>query len=161
MKLSHLLTAATLVLLTAAPAFAQSTPAHLPDSIAARRAAGQAIVEKLRTPENARESAKRSAETDTSKIIGNELSRMAVENIFGGIWTRPGLSLRDRELVTLGLLIAQRANSELVPHFEIARNVGITREELSEIIYQSAAYAGMPAAHNARDIANKVLPPGK
>ena len=53
---------------------------------------------------------------------------IGVENIFGRLWTREGLSRRDRSLVTLGILIALRATEELEAHFRIARQNGLTDE---------------------------------
>jgi len=60
-----------------------------------------------------------------------ELMEIGIENVFGSLWTRDGLSRRDRSLVTLGVFIALRAGDELKFHFKIARNSGVDRRELS------------------------------
>jgi 4-carboxymuconolactone decarboxylase len=82
-----------------------------------------------------------------------ELMDIGVENVFGKLWSRDGLSRRDRSLVTLGILIALRAAEELKHHFRIARNNGLTDEELAEVIYHSTGYAGFPAGNTAKAMA--------
>jgi 4-carboxymuconolactone decarboxylase len=74
------------------------------------------------------------------------------------LWTRPGLDRRSRSLVTLGALIALRATEELKFHFPIALRNGLTIEEIEEVIYHLAGYAGFPAAATARSIGCEVLP---
>ena len=61
--------------------------------------------------------------------------------------------------MTLGILIALRADSELREHFPIARTNGLTDTEIAEVIYHSTGYAGFPAAAAARKVAVEVLPP--
>ncbi len=78
---------------------------------------------------------------------------IAIDNVFGRLWGREGLSRRDRSLVTLGILIALRSNDELGIHFKIARNNGLTDDEIAEVIYHSSGYAGFPAANTACKIA--------
>ena len=94
----------------------------------------------------------------TTLTFGRDISQLAQENVFGDLWARCGLSRRDRSLVTLGILIALRAENELRYHFPIAIRNGLTRSELEEVIYQSAAYAGFPAAASARSVAQESLP---
>lgn len=89
--------------------------------------------------------------------VGAEISAISRENIFQNLWTRCGLSQRDRELVTMGILIALRAHSELRVHFDIALRSGLSRQEIEEVLYQASGYAGMPAAVSARAIAEEVL----
>ena len=86
-----------------------------------------------------------------------ELMDIGVESVFGRLWTRDGLSRRDRSLVTLGILIALRSTEELEAHFEIARNNGVTDDELAEVIYHASGYAGFPAASSARNAATRAL----
>ena len=75
------------------------------------------------------------------------------------LWGREGLSRRDRSLVTLGILIALRATDELKSHVQIARNNGLTEDEIAEVIYHTSGYAGFPAANTACRIAREVLDP--
>ncbi len=92
-----------------------------------------------------------------SEAFGSELLDLSIDNVFGRLWGRDGLSRRDRSLVTLGVLIALRASEELEFHFPIARRNGLTDDELAEVIYHCSGYAGFPAAASARTIAAKVL----
>lgn len=78
-----------------------------------------------------------------------DLGRYVVEFAFGDIYSRPGLSLRDRELITVAMLAAMGAREpQLDVHLRGAVNVGVTIEELREVIIHVAPYAGFPAAIN-------------
>lgn len=90
------------------------------------------------------------AEVDFGDGFAPDLMDIGVENIFGRLWTREGLSRRDRSLVTLGILIALRADEELKNHFRIGRTNGLTDDELAEVIYHASGYAGFPAANSAK-----------
>jgi 4-carboxymuconolactone decarboxylase len=79
-----------------------------------------------------------------------ELMDIGVEGVFGRLWTRDGLSRRDRSLVTLGMLMALRAEEELESHFRIARQNGLTEDELAEVVYHATGYVGFPAANTAK-----------
>ena len=87
-----------------------------------------------------------------------DLFPLAQQNIFGNLWARCGLSRHDRSLVTLGILIALRADNELRYHFPIAMRNGISRSELEEVVYQATGYAGFPAGASAARIADETLP---
>ena len=89
--------------------------------------------------------------------FGDEMLEIVLDNVFGRLWGREGLSRRDRSLVTLGILIALRATDELKIHFQIARNNGLTDDEIAEVVYHSSGYAGFPAANTACRIAGEVL----
>jgi 4-carboxymuconolactone decarboxylase len=89
--------------------------------------------------------------------FGDELLEIGIDNVFGRLWAREGLSRRDRSLVTMGILIALRATDEFAHHVEIARNNGLSEDEIAEVIYHSSGYAGFPAANTACTIARKVL----
>jgi 4-carboxymuconolactone decarboxylase len=90
--------------------------------------------------------------------VADELGDLSIDHVFGALWTRPGLDRRSRSLVTLGALIALRAEHELKFHFRIALRNGLTIEEIEEVIYHTAGYAGYPAATTARNVAREVLP---
>jgi 4-carboxymuconolactone decarboxylase len=90
--------------------------------------------------------------------FADELGDLSIDHVFGALWTRPGLDRRSRSLVTLGALIALRAEHELKFHFRIALRNGLTIEEIEEVIYHTAGYAGYPAATSARNVAREVLP---
>ncbi len=76
---------------------------------------------------------------------------------FGGLWARPGLAVRDRSLVTVAQLAALGKTDELRGHLMGALNQGIRREELIEVLMQTAAYAGIPAAVQALNAAAPIL----
>ena len=90
--------------------------------------------------------------------FAEELAELSIDHVFGSLWTRPGLDRRSRSLVTLGVLIALRADEELKFHFPIALRNGLTIEEIEEVVYHIAGYAGFPAAATARKIGREVLP---
>jgi 4-carboxymuconolactone decarboxylase len=87
----------------------------------------------------------------------SEMGGIALNNVFAGLWIRPGLDRRARSLVTLGILIAIRSFDELKIHFVAALANGCTITELEEIIYHSSGYAGFPAANLARMAATEAL----
>ena len=94
---------------------------------------------------------------DTSKVFGARLGAFALRFVFSEIWTRPGLSRRDRSLVTLGILIASRNPEELKIHIGNAIRNGVTVDEIEEVLYHAIPYAGFPAANTAIRMAAEVL----
>jgi 4-carboxymuconolactone decarboxylase len=89
--------------------------------------------------------------------FADELAELSIDHVFGALWTRPGLDRRSRSLVTLGALIALRATDELKIHFSVARRNGLSQDELSEVVYHVAGYAGYPAATAARGVGRRVF----
>lgn len=89
--------------------------------------------------------------------IADELGDLAIDHVFGALWTRPGLDRRSRSLVTLGALIALGASDELKFHFPIALRNGLSIAEIEEVIYHLSGYAGYPAAATARNVAREAL----
>jgi len=76
---------------------------------------------------------------------------------WGSIWTRPGLDRRTRSVAVLTALIARGHWDELALHVRAALRNGLTREEVSEVILQSAVYCGVPAANHAFAVARATL----
>jgi 4-carboxymuconolactone decarboxylase len=76
---------------------------------------------------------------------------------WGGIWTRPGLDRRMRSAITLTALVAHGHLAELELHLRGALRNGLTREEIVEVLLQSAVYCGVPAANSAFAVAKRVL----
>lgn len=97
------------------------------------------------------------ADVDLHHGFAPDLMDIGLENVFGRLWTRDGLTRRDRSLVTLGMLIALQSSEELQFHFRIARTNGLTDEELAEVIYHATGYAGFPAANAARKAAEQAF----
>ncbi|MEJ7583102.1 MAG: carboxymuconolactone decarboxylase family protein [Acidimicrobiales bacterium] len=81
--------------------------------------------------------------------LAPDFFRYVAETAFGTIWSRPGLAIRDRSLVTVAQLAALGRTEELRAHLAGALNVGISRTELVEVLMQTAVYAGVPAANQA------------
>ena len=73
--------------------------------------------------------------------------------MYGDLWERPGLSKRDRSLITLAALIATYRPEQLKSHLDRAINNGVTKEEISEVITHLAFYAGWPSAMSAAQLA--------
>ena len=82
--------------------------------------------------------------------VDPDFARMSVEFAFGDLYSREALDLRSRELVAIAAL-AVRGNAapQLRRHVSAAQGVGLTREEIVEVLMQTALYAGLPAALNA------------
>jgi 4-carboxymuconolactone decarboxylase len=78
-----------------------------------------------------------------------ELYEMSVGHLFGDVWARPGLSLRERQLVTLAANIALARPSGNHSHYRSSKHIGITHEEIMEVIIQVGHYAGWPTISNA------------
>ena len=70
------------------------------------------------------------------------------DNVWGYLWTRPEIDLRDRSMVTIAILGALN-HEELELHLRAARNTGVRPEEISEVLLHVAVYAGVPAANRA------------
>ncbi len=68
---------------------------------------------------------------------------------WGDLWQRPGLSRRDRSLMTLSITIALRHWDEFALHVRAAKNNGLSDEEIAEVCQHAAIYAGVPAANHA------------
>ncbi|PWS36685.1 4-carboxymuconolactone decarboxylase [Falsiroseomonas bella] len=79
------------------------------------------------------------------------------ENVWGGVWTRPGLPRHTRSLLTLAMMAALGRHEEFELHVRATRNTGVTPEEIAEVLLQVGAYAGVPAANSALKIARRVL----
>ena len=77
--------------------------------------------------------------------------------LFGDVWERPGLSKRDRSLITIACLISNYRTNELPFHLKRAMENGVTRDEIAEVITHLAFYAGWPTASSAVSIARKVF----
>jgi len=91
-----------------------------------------------------------------------DLARCLVEFPFADIYTRPGLDLKTREMLTVAALtVLGYPQAELKEHIQGALNVGCTRDEILEIILQMAVYAGFPAALEAVKTAATVFGEGK
>jgi 4-carboxymuconolactone decarboxylase len=87
------------------------------------------------------------AVADTSDL-DRDFQTWITETVWGDLWTRPGISTRDRSIVTIAILGALN-HDELELHLRAARNTGVTPAEISEVLLHVATYAGVPAANRA------------
>ena len=76
---------------------------------------------------------------------------------WGEIWSREGLPRHTRSLLTIAMLIAVNRSEELALHLRAARNNGVSRDEIKEVLLQSAIYCGVPAANSAFHLAEKIF----
>jgi 4-carboxymuconolactone decarboxylase len=98
--------------------------------------------------------------TPAQKLIGDfapKLAELTDDLLFGDIWARPELSPRDRSLITVASLITAGSTEQLVGHLRIARENGLTEDELKEAIIHLAFYAGWPRAMSAITVAKNVF----
>ena len=79
------------------------------------------------------------------------------QSAFGDLWSRPGLPNRDRSMITVAVLAALGQTEELRAHLAGAANVGISRDELVEVLMHLSIYAGVPATNAALKVAADVL----
>lgn len=86
-----------------------------------------------------------------------DFQRFITEYAWGTVWTRPGLDRRSRSMITLTALVARGHHEELAMHLRAALRNGLTREEIAEVLLQSAVYCGVPDANTAFRIAQQVL----
>jgi 4-carboxymuconolactone decarboxylase len=86
-----------------------------------------------------------------------KLVEIANTVIFGEIWQRPGLSKRDRSLITVAILVALGREQHIRDHLVRALQNGVTREEISELITHLAFYVGWPAAMTGALVAKDVF----
>ena len=89
--------------------------------------------------------------------IAPKLADLTDGVLFGDVWARPQLSKRDRSLVTVSALIAMNRPDQLRSHLALARQNGLTEEELVEAITHLAFYAGWPNAVTAVSVAREVF----
>lgn len=90
--------------------------------------------------------------------IAPDFARYLLEFPFGDIYARPGLDRRAREIATIAALTALgNAAPQLKVHVAAGLNVGLTRDEIVEVIMQMAVYAGFPAALNGLFAAKEVF----
>lgn len=85
------------------------------------------------------------------------MQELSTEYCWGAIWTRPGLSLRDRSLLNLGMISALNRPHELKLHIRGALRNGLSREDIREVLLQVAVYCGIPAGMASFQLAKEVF----
>lgn len=91
--------------------------------------------------------------TEVTEEFQNLITRYA----WGEIWTREGLPRHTRSLLTIAMMVALNRGEELALHLRAARNNGVTRDEIKEVLLQTAIYCGVPAANSAFHLADKIF----
>ena len=81
-------------------------------------------------------------------MMQEDFLNITVENLFGDIWNRPGLELRERSMITVAALTVLARERELKTHLRGALNAGISREKINEIMIHLAHYGGWPVGVN-------------
>ena len=97
--------------------------------------------------------------TSATTDLDRSFQEWITESVWGGIWTRPGLDLRSRSMVTIAILGALN-HEELELHLRAAHNTGVTPEDVAEVLLHVAAYAGVPAGNRAFKLAKTIYEEG-
>ena len=95
------------------------------------------------------------------RTVAPRLIELTETLVYPDIWERPGLSKRDRSLITVAALTAMYRGDQLKGHIERALANGVTKDEIGEVITHMAFYAGWPTAMTAARIAKNVFDPKK
>lgn len=86
-----------------------------------------------------------------------DFQRFITEGAWGSVWSRPGLSKRERSLITIALLAALGHDEEVAMHVRATANTGASADDIKEALLHVAVYAGVPAANRAFKIAKREL----
>ena len=89
--------------------------------------------------------------------LAPDMYRISTESLYGSIWSRPGLDIKHRVMATLTVAAIQIVTSQVRAQVRNALNVGITPEEIIEILMMVAFYGGIPAAYNALAMTKEVF----
>ncbi|GAC1402234.1 MAG: 4-carboxymuconolactone decarboxylase [Candidatus Velthaea sp.] len=87
--------------------------------------------------------------TAAATDFNRDFQSYITENVWGAIWTRPGLDRKTRSMLTIAMMAALGRSEELRLHIRATLNTGVSRDEVREILLQVGAYAGVPAANSA------------
>lgn len=89
--------------------------------------------------------------------LAPDMYRISTESLYGSIWSRPGLDIKHRAMATLTVVAIQLATPQVRSQIRNALNVGITPEEIIEVLMMVAFYGGVPAAYNALGVAKEIF----
>jgi len=89
--------------------------------------------------------------------FNQEFQDLITRYAWGEIWSRPGLPRETRSMLTLAMMVALNRPDELRMHLRAAANAGVTRDQIKEVLLQSAIYCGVPAANSAFHVAEEVF----
>ncbi|WP_206956081.1 4-carboxymuconolactone decarboxylase [Trinickia acidisoli] len=89
--------------------------------------------------------------------LTEEFQALITRYAWGEIWTREGLPRHTRSLLTIAMMVALNRGEELALHLRAAKNNGVTRDEIKEVLMQTAIYCGVPAANSAFHLADRIF----
>jgi 4-carboxymuconolactone decarboxylase len=89
--------------------------------------------------------------------VAPKLVDLTEKVLFGDVWERPGLSKRDRSVITVTALVAMNRTEQLPYHLQRALDNGVTKDELVELITHLAFYSGWPTAMSAMRLAKEAF----
>jgi len=89
--------------------------------------------------------------------LTEEFQQFITRYAWGEIWTRDGLPRHTRSLVTIAMMVALNRSEELALHLRAAKNNGVTRDQIKEVLLQTAIYCGVPAANSAFHLADRIF----
>ena len=98
-----------------------------------------------------------SASRDAVRDVVPKLVEISETVLFGDVWERPGLSKRDRSMITVASLVAMNRTEQLRGHLQRALDNGVTKDEISELITHMAFYAGWPCAMSGALVAKEIF----
>ena len=80
-----------------------------------------------------------------------------INSAWGSVWSRPGLTKRERSLITIALLAALGHEEELAMHIRATKNTGASKNDVMEVLLHTAVYAGVPVANGGLKIAKEIF----
>src|SRR5262252_4598780 len=92
-----------------------------------------------------------------SNDFNREFQDLITRYAWGEIWTRPGLPRHTRSLLTIAMMVALNRAEEFRLHVRAAPNNGVSRDEIKEVLLQTAIYCGVPAANTAIHMAEQIF----
>jgi alkylhydroperoxidase/carboxymuconolactone decarboxylase family protein YurZ len=89
--------------------------------------------------------------------VEDEIQRAVGDFAFGEVWSRPGLPIKTRSLITIAMLAAMYRTDQLRTHVKVALRIGVTPEEILETVMQVGVYGGLPTYGNARSVVRQIF----
>lgn len=99
------------------------------------------------------------AAAKNTTAFNQPFQELITEYVWGNLWSRPGLDRRTRALINIGVLTAMGRTEEVKIYLRAAPNIGVTKEDVREVLMQTAVYCGIPAALDSFRVAQEILEP--
>lgn len=93
----------------------------------------------------------------TTTGFDKDFQEYITNNAWGSVWSRPGLTKRERSMITIALLAALGHEKELALHIRATKNTGASEDDVKEVLLHTAVYAGVPVANSAFRIAKEIF----